>query len=513
MDDHLKKKLGAFYSSNEIVDFIIKKTLLLKPNNILEPSFGDGIFIKNLKKFNYNNTITCIEIEKNTFTKFKNDYLKKNIELINQNFLTYNKNYFDAIIGNPPFVRTRFLHNNQKLISVNYYKKKLKLKSLSDPSTWLLFVYHSISLLKKNGSISFILPYDFTFVTYAKPLWEKLFSSFGKIEIHHTKKRYFPNILQDTIVLFAQKFGRNTNKLNFFIYLDGINKKYDIKKIIYKDDIIKKGRPFKYALISPKFKIIEKKISKKLSYLSELIDFHIGYVSGNKKFFHPSIDVIKKYMLNNSHLIKTIADTKILKDSGIYTSNILTSKLNDLFYPTNIDKHASNYISLGKKESVNKQHKTSKRDDWYMVPLIKKPDYLVTVFNEFPLMILNDKKYLATNTFLCGYLKNNIENESLLNNWYSSLTQLYIELEVHSLGGGMLVMVPQEISQIKVPFLKKNNKNFLKKVNLLAKNKKINEILDLGDQVILKDYLKLTSNDLKVIKDSIKILKFWRIPN
>ena len=58
-----------------------------------------------------------------------------------------------------------------------------------------------------------------------------------------------------------------------------------------------------------------------------------------------------------------------------------------------------------------------------------------------------------------------------------------------------------------------DNKNFLKKINLLAKNKKINEILDLGDQVILKDYLKLTSNDLKIIKDSIKILKFWRIPS
>ena len=81
------------------------------------------------------------------------------------------------------------------------------------------------------------------------------------------------------------------------------------------------------------------------------------------------------------------------------------------------------------------------------------------------------------------------------------------------MGGGMLVMVPQEISQIKVPIFKKKNKNFLKKVNLLAKNKKINEILALGDQVILKDYLKLTSNDLKVIKDSIKILKFWRVPN
>ena len=45
-----------------------------------------------------------------------------------------------------------------------------------------------MNLLKKDGSICFILPYDFTFVTYGKPLWEKLFNNFKKIEVHHTKK-------------------------------------------------------------------------------------------------------------------------------------------------------------------------------------------------------------------------------------------------------------------------------------------------------------------------------------
>jgi len=164
-----KKKLGAFYTDNVLVNFLTEKILINNPNRILEPSFGDGIFIKNLYKRNYNNEIVGIEIDKKTFKEIKINNNK--LKLINKNFLEYNENKgFDAIIGNPPFVRTRFLPSEQKKISVNYYKNILNLKSLSDPSIWLLFVYHSLNLLNKNASIGLVLPYDFTFVNYAKPL-------------------------------------------------------------------------------------------------------------------------------------------------------------------------------------------------------------------------------------------------------------------------------------------------------------------------------------------------------
>ena len=99
------------------------------------------------------------------------------------------------------------------------------------------------------------------------------------------------------------------------------------------------------------------------------------------------------------------------------------------------------------------------------MPLIKTPDYLISVFEEFPIMILNDANYIATNTFLCGYLKNNKDKKILLNNWFSSLTKLYIELEVHSLGGGMIVMVPLEMGRIKIPKISIQDNNFIKKIN------------------------------------------------
>lgn len=505
-----RKKLGAYYTDNELVNFLVKKVIKKEPNNILEPSFGDGIFINSLKQNKYKKNIVGIEIDKKTFSSYKIN--SSNTKIVNKNFLSYNEQKFDAVIGNPPFVRTRFLNTAQKKIAVNYYKKHLNLKSLSDPSIWLLFLYHSISLLNKGGTIAFILPYDFTFVSYAKPIWNLFFSKFGKINIYHTKKRYFKDILQDTIVFIAEDYGKKTNKLTYTTSKKGILEKKNSKSIITINDILKDTKPFKRALLPKKFFSIEKKINHKLENLSETAKFHIGYVSGNKKYFHPSKEIIKKFKIKQHSLIKTIADTAVLKNCNLYTSQLKKSELNDLFYPIKPSKADKNYILFGQKNNFDKQHKTKIRNEWYKVPLIKEPDYLISVFEEFPVMILNDGNYMATNTFLCGYLKNINEKKILLNKWFSSLTKLYIELEVHSLGGGMIVMVPQEVGRIKLPKIKHVDNKYLKKIEQLANKKDLKGILRLGDQVILKKYLKLSEDEIIVIKKSIEALKYWRNP-
>ena len=510
MDSLIKKKLGAFYTDNKLVNFINDKIIKQKPNSILEPSFGDGIFIKDLISKKFNKKIVGVEIDKNTFQNF--DIKQDNIKTYNKNFLNFSNQKFEAIVGNPPFVRTRFLGATQKKIAVDYYKKRLKLKSLSDPSIWLLFLYHSMNLLKKDGSICFILPYDFTFVTYGKPLWEKLFNNFKKIEVHHTKKRYFNDILQDTIVFFANQYSGKTNKVEYFAYNNEITDKYTLKSLIKKEDILGNNKPFKRALLTKKFLSIEKKISKKLINLSELASFHIGYVSGNKKYFHPNNETIEKFKLKKKSFIKTIADTSILKNCGILTSNINKKDLNNLFYPKKITNPDKEYIKFGEKNNFHKQHKTKIRDDWFKVPLIKTPDYLLSVFNEFPIMIFNDAKYIATNTFLCGYINKLRNKKILLNSWFSSLTKLYIELEIHSLGGGMLIMVPQEVGRIKIPNLESLDKFQIMKINKLANKKEIKKIIEIGDDFILKKFLNLSQIEIREIKNCIEILKFWRNP-
>ena len=76
----------------------------------------------------------------------------------------------------------------------------------------------------------------------------------------------------------------------------------------------------------------------------------------------------------------------------------------------------------------------------------------------------------------------------------------------------MIVMVPQEVGRIKLPKIKHVDNKYLKKIEQLANKKDLKGILRLGDQVILKKYLKLSEDEIIVIKKSIEALKYWRNP-
>lgn len=511
------KERGAFYTPDELAAFMCKKSIKRGTKTILEPSYGDGLFIKHIQKISTKLEIDAVEIDYKTFINSKN--FIKNTELINENFLCFNaRKKYDLIIGNPPFVRTRNLKDDQKEIAQKLYKDKLNLKSHADPSLWLLFIYKSLKLLKENGSICFVLPYDMTFVSYATPLWEELFSSFGEINVYHSKKRYFPDLLQDTIVLKLDGYGKNCSELDYLIFDKSFNKSPTRQKKISKHSIQKKQKPFKYSLLPNEYKEIEKKIDKKLIKLGDVVKFHIGYVSGNKNYFHPNKESIKTFGLTEASFLKTIANPKIIKDIGLFSSDIEQKKLNKLFYPTSLSEQEQNYIKFGEENNFHKRRKTSSRNPWYLTPLINKPDLLLITQKDHPMLINNNARYIATNTFLCGYIcegdlfSNQINIDNLVGAWNSSITKLFFELEVHSIGGGRLIMIPGEICNIRIPKSLNVSKNFINHINKILIEKDLPKAIQETDNLVLKDYLKLNKKEIHTIQESIEIMKYWRKP-
>ena len=510
------KQRGAFYTPDDLADFMCKIAIKRDTSHVLEPSYGDGLFIKHLQKHKKNFHIDAVEIDFETFQESKKNL--KNVNLINENFLSLRKKKeYDLIIGNPPFVRTRNLPKEQKEIAQKIYKEDLGLRSHSDPSSWLLFIYKSFSFLKHGGTLCFVLPFDMTFVSYAVPLWNHIFNNFGKIDVYHSKRRYFPEILQDTIVLKLSKYGDQSSSLNYYIYEDSF-KGNSRNKNISKEPILKKQKPFKYALLTEDFFEIERKIENKLYRLGDCIDFHIGYVSGNKNYFHPQEEIINRFELSKENFIETLAEPKSIKRTGIYTSNIEPEKMSKLFYPLNQTNEANKYIQFGEDNKFHTRKKTSSRNPWYLTPLVEVPDFILSTFKDSPILLDNDARYIATNSFLCGYIKKNdllsqsITKKSLISGWYSSLTKLFFELEIHSLGGGRMVIIPGEICNVRVPIISNFNNGFLDKLNKKLFNDNLLEAVELTDRVILNKLLRLNTKEIDIIKDNLSILNYWRNP-
>lgn len=167
------------------------------------------------------------------------------------------------------------------------------------------------------------------------------------------------------------------------------------------------------------------------------------------------------------------------------------------------------YITMGAERGVADRYKCRVRHPWFVVPGTRVPDVVLSVFSERPVLMLNDAGYFASNSLLCGYLTE-VSREVLATAWYTSLTLLQCELEVHALGGGVMVMVPGEAGNIRLPKRVSARDDHVKYLDYLLRNGRTNEAYQSGDSEVLIEQLGLQKDDVALIHQGISVLAHWR---
>lgn len=90
------------------------------------------------------------------------------------------------------------------------------------------------------------------------------------------------------------------------------------------------------------------------------------------------------------------------------------------------------------------------RSPWYRVPGVYTPDLLLTTFSDRPRLYLNDAGWVASNSVLGGRIHSGETSREIISSWFSPLTLLSTELNIHSLGGGVMVAVPREADAVRI---------------------------------------------------------------
>jgi adenine-specific DNA-methyltransferase len=138
-------------------DNIVQRILLLRRNTgrVLEPSAGDGAFVKSLGE-----DVVGIEFDKK--------FCPSNC--LNIDFFDYPvSNKFETILGNPPYVAFKYI--------LKTTKRKLDLTSFDNRTNlYLFFIQKCFNHLSESGEIIFITPRDFakatSSITLNNLLWE-----------------------------------------------------------------------------------------------------------------------------------------------------------------------------------------------------------------------------------------------------------------------------------------------------------------------------------------------------
>jgi len=516
------RALGAYYTPSIPAALLTQWALRQDGDRILEPSMGDGSFLGALRaegeRRGLQATVWGVELAEDTYGSTVASGVIDPQFAIRSDFLAVEPFEVDAVLGNPPYVRLRHLPRAEARRGQQAAEATLGHEMDPSGSIWMPFVLHATRFLARGGRLALVLPFDLTYVRYARPLWAHLMRHFGTLKVVRVHERMFPEILQEVVLLLADEYGGRTQHVDFeaFHTLEGLRKGVaSISTQLDGDGIIEGDRVFLEALLPSEARSLVTSLSDKLVPARDLVTFNIGYVCGDKRFFHPDEHRIRSFDLPESSLRPSLTAGRQLRGSGLRASSVADRAQNTpLFLPpgelSELTAGEKDYINAGEDEGVSQRYKCRIRDPWYVTPYVRVPDVVLPVFTDRPALVLNDSGLVVSNSLLCGYLKSG-SAESLANRWYTSLTVLQIEQEVHSLGGGVMVMVPREAGSINlVRVVNDPAHDHLDQISQHLQDGRVDDAFRAGDDEVLRRNLGLTLGDVESIEGAGRELRWWR---
>ncbi|MHA2365945.1 MAG: Eco57I restriction-modification methylase domain-containing protein [Candidatus Hodarchaeales archaeon] len=193
------KSKGQYFTPSFIASFMVSFISHDTSAPILEPSAGQGVFLKSLYDHGFQN-LTAIELD-NSLTNVSD------IPIIYKDFFDYSiENKFDIIIGNPPYIRWKNQSKDQrkKLIERTFWGKRMNgLTDILQP-----FIFKSVDHLNPEGELIFITPKFWIQTLHSRPLRHFL-SNQGQIThyIDLNERKVFQGVSLNLIIF---KFVKNS---------------------------------------------------------------------------------------------------------------------------------------------------------------------------------------------------------------------------------------------------------------------------------------------------------------
>jgi hypothetical protein len=536
------KALGAFYTDIQISDFLVWWAIRSARDTVMDPSFGGGVFLRSacnrLLELGGKPTDQVFGVEVDpSVHKLIVDKLRDEFAVRDQNFVL--KDFFDyeplppnrvtALVGNPPFIRyQRFGSEVRARALAQAADHGVRLTQLS--SSWAPFVVHGVSMVKTGGRLAMVLPMEIAHASYALPVLKHLLSSFRKTTFLTFRKKLFADLSEDTLLMLAEGKGEKPKTvLHRDLEHAGILSEIQHKKrtaiwgtkTLHAESLMQGQQRLIESLIPKQARDLYKelKLLQSTARLGEFVDIGIGYVTGANDFFHLSPDEVRALDIPKSFLRPAVRKGRAL--SGLRFTRAdwkEASAVGDAAYLLFIERTAElplsvkKYLDQGKTKHVPDTYKCRVRSPWYSVPRVYQPDGFLTYMSGIaPRFVSNDAGVVAPNSLhiVRRHAGTALKCDSIAALWQTSLTRLSVEVEGHSLGGGMLKLEPSEAENCIVPNPGIEDAKLSElsiELDALVRASKQKEAQQLADKTILQENLGLSKRDCVSLQNAAQRL-------
>jgi len=476
-----QKLRGGYYTPVDLAAFIARWVKEISPGNVLEPSCGDGAFFSAFK--------TVRGFSKTAITGFEFNEKEANkaaaraqacglnkASIKNQDFLSWalrqmctRKTQFDAIVGNPPFVRYQYLPAMFQNTAEKIFKV-LDLPFTKHTNAWVPFILASMAMLRPGGRLAMVVPAEIIHVTHAQSLRSFLGQECRRLVIIDPEELWFSDTLQGAVILLAEKrrskadnaegIGMYPVKGREFLKLSP-SSVFDTPQAINGKTV--QGK-WTRALLDPETRAFFDELEEHADVFrfNEIAKVDVGIVTGANKFFLVDNQVVQHYRLAKwAHPMFGRSEhcPGVIYDEQQHLQNAANGKPTNFLWfeesAAKIDAAARAYIKQGESEELHKRYKCRVRSPWYRVPSVYSTEIgMLKRSHDTPRLIINKIGAYTTDTAY-RIRAQNVVAEKLVSNFINPLTALSAELEGRHYGGGVLELIPSEIERLTIPLPEK----------------------------------------------------------
>jgi adenine-specific DNA-methyltransferase len=536
-----KKLRGGYYTPKPIAEFLTQWAIQMANAEVLEPSCGDGSLVeaaietllaRGAAKDAIAQLIHAVEIDPDEAARTVERMRALGISLGEEticveDFFAHCKNRlygerfmgvvttaarkFDAIIGNPPFIRYQNFPEASRTIAFEMMQQ-VGLHPTRLLNAWLPFLIVSTLLLKDGGRLAMVIPAELFQVNYAAETRQFLSDFYNQITIVTFKKLVFADIQQEVVLLLCEKNKHRCRGIRTFELEDAnelaLHSHAEFSEDDFKPMDHSREKWTQYFLDADEILLLRALRSHPGITLSgKVIDVDVGVVTGENKFFllnemqvkDAGLEVFARKIVSRSGHLKgalfTGEDWRSNAAGQVPAYLLMAPNMPLETLPASLRA----YILEGEAANYQKGYKCSIRSPWYVVPSVWNPEaFMLRQIHGYPKLILNDAEATCTDTIHRVRFNGPLQKRCVVAAFMNVLTFAFAEVTGRGYGGGVLTFEPSEAERLPLPLAGAENLD-LEDFDRLLRTDGIEAVLARTDEILLKRGLGLSTQEVKML--------------
>ncbi|MBN2020986.1 MAG: N-6 DNA methylase [Sedimentisphaerales bacterium] len=385
VDSGHRREYGQFFTPPEIAAFMCRWALSAGSPSLYDPAFGLGSFYFAATSITPSINFTGMELDTEILNHF-NAYAhkKENLTVACRDYLTQWGWTCQAIVCNPPYMRFQHFINRSKVFAS--FERNLRIRLSGYTNIASAFLLKSLSELRHNGRLAYIMPLEFLNTGYGAIIKERLLhngtlKALIKLE---AEKEVFPDVTTSVGIILASNDGVIA-PVRFYV----------LKNLRDLSDILSTCpmREVSAANLNPSEKWLKYFENGHVSFCSPdlvSIDFYgrftRGIATGANEFFTMSRSKAEKLGIARECFISCITKSAQVRTPVFTQSNYEELEridanvllLNVTGEPTG---EIHNYVQYGEKMGFHLRYLTKMRTPWFKLERRKPAPLLFGVFS------------------------------------------------------------------------------------------------------------------------------------